>query len=89
MIHYVHQLVANFARLLFGAEEIAYSSFFIRALLQETAAWCGQSCQKMKPLCWHSEDLKAESSGGTKKEQLLSHSITDSSFQQKEMLSFL
>ncbi len=37
MLHYVHQLVANFVCLLFGAGQVAYNEF-IRAFSLKTAA---------------------------------------------------
>ncbi len=37
MLHYVHQLVANFVCLSFGAGQVVYSVFFFYSLLAENS----------------------------------------------------
>ncbi len=56
MLHYVHQLVAHFVCLAFGAEQVVYSGFFFLAFSLQPAAYCGQRrCYKSsesEPKLW-------------------------------------
>lgn len=42
MLHYVHQQVANFARLPFGAEQVVHAGF-MEPFLLKTAASCSRN----------------------------------------------